>query len=115
MSVSIRMARGGSNKLAAYRIVVATTRSKLDGSQLDTLGYYRPAAKPVEARVDLEKAREWIKKGAIVSSTAMRVIKLAEKQAANDGVDLKNVMVTFATTKTKKTHKERLAAKKKKD
>lgn len=114
MSVSIRMARGGSNKLAAYRIVVSTTRSKLNGAQLDTLGYYRPAAKPIEARVDLEKAREWIKKGAIISSTAMRVIKLAEKQAI-EGDDLKNVKVAFSTTKTKKTHKERLAAKKKKD
>ncbi len=114
MSVSIRMSRGGSNKLAAYRIVVATTRSKRDGAQLDTLGYYRPAAKPIEARIDLEKAREWIKKGAIASSTVMRVIKLAEKQA-QDGGDLKNVKVAFATAKTKKTHKERLAAKKKKD
>lgn len=114
MSVSIRMSRGGSNKLAAYRIVVSPTRSKLGGAQLDTLGYYRPAAKPVEARIDLAKAREWLKKGAIASSTVLRVIKLAEKKAG-DGGDLKSITVTFANTKTKKTHKERLAAKKKKE
>jgi small subunit ribosomal protein S16 len=106
------MSRGGSNKLAAYRIVVSPTRSKRDGAQLDTLGYYRPAANPIEARIDLEKAREWIKKGAIASSTVQRIIKMAEKQA---GSDLKNVKVSFPTAKTKKTHKERLAAKKKKD
>jgi small subunit ribosomal protein S16 len=115
MSVSMRMSRGGSNKLAAYRIVVAPTRSKLDGAQLDTLGYYRPAAKPVEARIDLGKAREWLKKGAIPSSTVQRIIKLAEKKAAEGGADLAKVTVTFSSTKTKKTHKERLAAKKKKD
>jgi small subunit ribosomal protein S16 len=114
MSVSIRMSRGGRNKLAAYRIVVAPTRSKRDGAQLDTLGYYRPGAKPVEARIDLAKAREWLKKGAIASPTVQRVIKLAEKQAAESG-DLKGVRVTFGNSKTKKTHKERLAAKKKKD
>jgi small subunit ribosomal protein S16 len=94
--------------------VVAPTRSKRDGAQLDILGYYRPGAKPVEARIDLAKAREWIKKGAIASPTMQRIIKLAEKQAAEGG-DPKSIKIIFGAAKTKKTHKERLAAKKKKD
>jgi len=114
MSVSIRMTRIGANKKASFRIVVSETRSKCGGAQLDTLGYYRPDANPREAKINLEKARQWVKNGAIVSPTVQRLMKAAEKTVAAGG-DAKLVHVPFAEAKTKKTHKERLAAKKKKD
>lgn len=114
MSVSIRMTRMGASKIAYYRIVVATTRSKKDGAQLDTLGLYRPGANPKEAKINLEKAREWLKKGAIPSPTIQRILKAAE-EAAQKGGDPKEIKLNFTTATKKKTHKERLAAKKKKD
>ena len=110
MSVSIRMSRRGSNKNAFYRIVVLPTRSKRDGATLDVLGYYRPDANPREATLDLAKAKAWIKKGAIVSSTVMRLIRVAEKSdQAGEG----QIRMAFTTAAAKKTHKARLAAKKK--
>ncbi len=114
MSVSIRMTRIGANKKASYRIVVSATRSRCGGAQLDTLGFYRPDGNPPEAKLDLARAREWVKKGAIVSPTVKRIVKAAEESVKNGG-DAANVRIAFATAKTKKTHKERLAAKKKKD
>ena len=110
MSVSIRLSRMGSNKNAFYRIVVLPTRSRRDGSALDTLGYYRPDANPKQATLELERAKGWIKKGAIVSSTVMRLIKQAEKAEPNGEGQVKMV---FPSDKTKKAHKDRLAAKKK--
>jgi small subunit ribosomal protein S16 len=100
----------GSNKNAFFRIVVLPTRSRRDGSALETLGYYRPDANPKQAVIDLSKAKQWLKKGAIVSSTVMRLLKMAEKSnTQGDG----EVKVVFPSDKTKKAHKERLAAKKK--
>lgn len=114
MSVSIRMTRMGANKIAYYRIVVAPTRSKKDGAQLDTLGTYRPGANPKEARINLEKTRVWLKNGAIASPTAQRIIKAAEA-AVKAGGDAKEVKLNFTQATTKKSHKVRLAAQKKKD
>ncbi|MDI6739799.1 MAG: 30S ribosomal protein S16 [Candidatus Edwardsbacteria bacterium] len=113
MSVSIRMSRIGANKKASFRIVASATRSKCGGAQLDTLGFYRPGGNPREAKINLERTREWIKNGAIVSTTVQRIVKAAEESVKNGG-DAKDVRIAFDTTKTKKTHKERLAAKKKK-
>ncbi len=110
MSVSIRLTRMGSNKNAFYRIAVMPTRSKRDGSALDTLGYYRPDANPKQAELNLARTKDWIKKGAIVSSTVMRLVKMAEKVEAGDQNRIK---IVFPSDKTKKAHKDRLAAKKK--
>jgi small subunit ribosomal protein S16 len=114
MSVSIRMSRIGANKSASFRIVVSATRSKCGGAQLDTLGHYRPDGNPREAVIDLVRTREWVKKGAIVSPTVQRIVKAAEA-AVKDGGDAAKARVAFGSAKTKKTHKDRLAAKKKKD
>lgn len=110
MSTSIRLSRMGSNKNAFYRIVVLPTRSRRDGSALDTLGYYRPDANPKQATLELARAKEWIKKGAIASSTVMRLVKMAEKVQSAEGGEIK---LAFPSDKTKKSHKDRLAAKKK--
>ena len=114
MSASIRMTRIGANKIASYRIVVSATRAKSNGAQLDTLGYYRPGDNPRQAQIDLTKTREWLRKGAIPSPTVQRLVKMAEA-AVTGGSDPQAVKIVFSTAKTKKTHKERLAAKKKKE
>ena len=110
MSVSIRLTRMGSNKNAFYRIAVMPTRSKRDGLALDTLGYYRPDANPKQAELNLERIQDWIKKGAIVSSTVMRLVKLAEKAEAKEPG---RVLIVFPSDRAKRAHKDRLAAKKK--
>ncbi len=67
MSLKIRLARGGSKKRPVYRIVVADARAPRDGRFIEKLGLYNPLLPSDSDQrfiVDLEKAAEWIKKGA---------------------------------------------------
>jgi small subunit ribosomal protein S16 len=67
MSLKIRLARGGSKKRPVYRIVVADARSPRDGRFIEKIGSYSPLLPSDSGQrfvVDLEKAAEWIKKGA---------------------------------------------------
>ena len=67
MSLKIRLARGGSKKRPYYRIVVADSRYARDGRFIEKIGSYNPLlGKDDDKRVvlDLEKAKEWIGKGA---------------------------------------------------
>ncbi len=82
MSLKIRLARGGSKKRPFYRIVVADSRSPRDGRFIDKIGTYNPMlAKDVErVELDVEKAQEWIKKGATPTDRVLRF--LADKGVA---------------------------------
>ena len=82
--VVIRMARGGAKKRPFYRIVVADKRSPRDGKFIERLGFFNPVAKGGEERLklDLEKAQEWISKGAQPSDRVASLIKEAKKAAA---------------------------------
>ena len=67
MSLKIRLARGGSKKRPVYRVVVADARSPRDGRFIEKLGSYSPLLPSDSGQrfvIDLEKAAEWIKKGA---------------------------------------------------
>jgi len=69
MSVKIRMKRMGSKRNPFYRIVVADSRSPRNGRQIEQIGTYNPVAKPVEVKIDEEKALNWMTKGAQPSDT----------------------------------------------
>ena len=75
MAVRIRLTRVGATKQPSYRFVVADSRSARDGRSLDTLGHYNPRTDPVEIRVDEEKARAWLSKGARPSETVERLFR----------------------------------------
>jgi small subunit ribosomal protein S16 len=78
MSVKIRLARGGAKKRPYYRIVVADSRMPRDGRFIEKIGAYNPMLpKDHEDRVkvDVEKAAEWIKKGAKPSDRVARFLK----------------------------------------
>ncbi len=67
MSLKIRLARGGAKKRPYYRIVVADARSPRDGRFIEKIGTFDPL-KPKDAAdrftLDVEKAKEWLAKGA---------------------------------------------------
>ena len=75
--VRIRLRRTGSKKNASYRIVVADERSPRDGRFIEELGYYNPLSNPVELKVDVERANDWIKKGAQPTETVKSLLKKA--------------------------------------
>ena len=80
MPVVIRMARAGTKKRPFYHIVAADSRSPRDGRFIERLGYYNPLLpKDQEERLklDLDKVKEWIKKGAQPSDRVMRFLDKA--------------------------------------
>ena len=79
MSVRIRLRRMGRKKQAHYRIVVADSAAPRDGRFVETLGYYKPLTNPARIVVDLEKADEWIGKGAEQSDTVRTLLNKARK------------------------------------
>ena len=73
--VKIRLRRQGAKKNPSYRVIVADERSPRDGRFIEELGYYNPLANPVEIKIDVEKANEWIKKGAQPTETVKALLK----------------------------------------
>ena len=67
MPVRIRLSRGGSKKRPYYRIVIADSRRARDGKFIDQVGTYNPMLSkedPERVKINIEKAKEWIAKGA---------------------------------------------------
>lgn len=75
MAVKIRLRRMGKKKQPFYRIVVADSRSPRDGRCIEEVGYYNPMTEPEEIKVDLEKVKSWIGKGAQPTDRVKAIIK----------------------------------------
>ncbi len=75
MSVKIRLKRFGSKRRPYYRIVVMDSRSPRDGRALEEVGLYHPIEKQeAQLRLNEEKIKEWIAKGAQASDTVKRLL-----------------------------------------
>ncbi|MBQ8080040.1 MAG: 30S ribosomal protein S16 [Oscillospiraceae bacterium] len=75
MAVKIRLRRMGAKKAPFYRIVVADSRYPRDGRCIEELGYYDPTKEPSVVKVDADKAKEWIGKGAQPTDTVKVLLK----------------------------------------
>ncbi len=82
MAVAIRLKREGAKDRPHYRIVVIDSRARRDGRYIESLGHYEPINKGENYKIDLEKALDWVGKGARPSDTVRSIIKKAEKKAA---------------------------------
>jgi small subunit ribosomal protein S16 len=65
----------GSTRRPSYRVVVADSRSPRDGRFIEIIGHYNPLTSPPTVKIDREKARSWISKGAQPSNTVKKLIK----------------------------------------
>jgi small subunit ribosomal protein S16 len=76
MSLKIRMSRGGAKKRPFYRIVIADSRYPRDGRFIEKIGTYNPLLPKGADRVvlDIEKAKEWLAKGATPSDRVARFL-----------------------------------------
>jgi small subunit ribosomal protein S16 len=77
MSLKIRLSRGGTKKRPHYAIVVADSHSPRDGRFIEKIGYYNPILPRDHAdrlKLDLEKAKAWIAKGAVASDRVHRFL-----------------------------------------
>lgn len=80
MSVSLRLARGGSKKRPYYKIVVSNSRAPRDGKYLEQVGTYNPLlAKDDENRVRLteDRVRYWLGVGAQPTDRVARMLDKA--------------------------------------
>ena len=77
MSLKIRMSRGGTKKRPHYSIVVADSHSPRDGRFIEKIGFHNPLLPKDHAdrlKLDLEKAQDWMKKGATPSDRVHRFL-----------------------------------------
>ena len=77
MATVIRLKRMGTNKRPFNRIVVADKHSPRDGRFIEEIGYYNPLKDPAEIKVDVERAKYWLKVGAKPSVTVKSLFKKA--------------------------------------
>ncbi len=79
----IRLRRMGSKHKPYYRIVVSDSRRTPSGSFVDAIGTYDPRRDPARVNLDVEKALDWMRKGAHPSETVRSLIEKA--RAAQPG------------------------------
>ncbi|MDF1859259.1 MAG: 30S ribosomal protein S16 [Verrucomicrobiales bacterium] len=77
--VKIRLRREGAKGRPFYRIVVADQRARREGAFIEMIGTYDPLKEENSTILDLERADEWIKKGAQPSDTVRSLIKKVRK------------------------------------
>jgi small subunit ribosomal protein S16 len=57
--------------------VVADARSPRDGAFIDRVGTYNPRTQPSKINVDVEKAQEWLGKGAQPTEQVRKLLKIS--------------------------------------
>jgi len=80
MSLKIRLARAGTKKRPVYHIVIADSRSPRDGRFIERLGYFNPLLpkeKEERLKLDIDKAKAWIAKGALPTDRVLRFLDAA--------------------------------------
>ena len=106
MSLKIRLARAGTKKRPVYHIVVADSRCPRDGRYIERLGYFNPLMAKDNAdrlKLDLEKVKGWMAKGALPSDRVTRFLDAA-------GVMKRETRNNPEKSKPKKKAQERTAA-----
>ena len=106
MPLKIRLSRWGAKKRPIYRIVVADSRMPRDGRFIEKLGNFDPLKKKDDSTrlvLDVEKAKEWMAKGAQPTDRVIRLLDLL-------GVMKREAHNNPEKAKPKKKAQERTAA-----
>jgi small subunit ribosomal protein S16 len=62
-------------------VVVADSRAARDGKFIEVIGHYNPLTNPPTVKIEVERAQEWIKKGAQPSNTVKNLLARARGAA----------------------------------
>ena len=79
--VKIRLTRLGAHKRPFYRLVVSDSRTRRDGPFIEILGTYNPQKGVSETKIDLERAKFWLQRGAQPTDIAKKLLQRAGLQA----------------------------------
>ncbi|SDN74455.1 small subunit ribosomal protein S16 [Desulfonauticus submarinus] len=77
MALKLRLTRMGSKKRPFYRIVAINSATRRDGRALEIIGYYNPMTEPPDIKIDPEKLKKWMDRGAKPSNTVRSLLKKA--------------------------------------
>ena len=80
MAVKLRLVRMGKKKQPTYRIVAADARSPRDGRFIERLGFFNPLLpkeKTERLKLDLDKVKAWMAKGALPTDRVLRFLDQA--------------------------------------
>ena len=72
--IKLRLRRMGAKRQPSYRIVAAEARSPRDGRFIEILGYSNPKTDPLTLKVNNERAKYWISKGARPSDSVRTLL-----------------------------------------
>ena len=75
MSVRLRLTRIGGRKDPVWRIVATDQRSPRDGRVIEILGHYNAQTEPSTIKVDEEKVREWLTRGAQPTDQVKKLLR----------------------------------------
>ncbi len=75
--VKIRLTRLGAHKRPFYRIVVSDSRTRRDGPFIEILGTYNPLKEPSEVKLDLDRTKFWLQRGAQPTVIAKKLMQRA--------------------------------------
>ena len=75
MAVRLRLTRVGGKKDPVWRVVVADQRSPRDGRFIETVGQYNPQTEPSTIRLNEERIRDWLAKGAQPTPQVRKLLK----------------------------------------
>ncbi len=75
--VRLRLTRVGGKKDPIWRVVVADQRSPRDGRVIETIGQYNPQTEPSTIRIDEERARHWLDRGAQPSGQVRKLLRIS--------------------------------------
>jgi small subunit ribosomal protein S16 len=75
MSVRLRLTRIGGRKDPVWRIVAADQRSKRDGRVIEILGHYNAQTDPSTIKVDEDKVRGWLARGAQPTDQVKKLLR----------------------------------------
>jgi small subunit ribosomal protein S16 len=75
MSVRLRLTRIGGRKDPVWRIVATDQRSPRDGRVIEILGHYNAQTEPSTIKVDEDKVRGWLARGAQPTDQVKKLLR----------------------------------------
>ena len=75
MATKIRLQRRGRKKRAFFQIVAADARAPRDGRYIEKIGTYDPMTEPATINLNVDRATEWVMKGAEPTFTAGAILR----------------------------------------
>ena len=75
--VKIRLSRLGAHKRPFYRVVIADSRARRNGPFIEIIGTYDPLKEPSEVKLDVEKVKHWLQRGAQPTDIVKKLIQRA--------------------------------------